>query len=443
MKTGMIALLAAVELALVSAKAQEAVIIEPSRPANRVTVLVEPESETDDRAPVDAVLFVQNHVGEDFHAPLSNIGDRIAAALSGDIFNVIDPNDAIGSDQNRGPWGENMPITAATRLAADLDAQAMITAAVDEFSVGGDERIKTVRMTLTLTPKRLPKGAAVGGVTVTESINTTAARLAANGQAVYSDLVGRVVVRASKGLLEKMANSDWDTTAPKSLRVFFGCNVLGADVQVDGLSLGTCPGQFSVAPGIHNVLVSYPPYYLPFERKAKFYEDGQTFAVVLQITPEGEKQRSGALEYEQKRAELDSWKRETDFDFEQRKDEAGFDFETKKRERDLEFDRKRKELVLGLAERSELFKKQLALADAMLDRYERSGEADDYVRRTIADGTAVYWKNSYGRIAITDGSTDNIEFATPATDTADLAVPPSPTEIGEGLQKLLLKKIER
>lgn len=443
MNKGTIALLAAFGLAAASAEAQETVVIEPSRPASRVTVLVEPEEEADAREPVDAVLFVQNHVSDEFRAPLSTIGDRVAAALSGDLFNIIDPNDAVGENQNRGPWGENMPLASATRLATDLDAQAMITAAVNEFSTGGDARVKTVRMTLTLTPKRLPKGAAVDGVTVTESINTTPARLSANGPAVYSDLVGKVVARASREFLAKMANVEWIPSKSQSLRVFFGCNVLGADVQIDGVSYGTCPTEVSVEPGIHNVLVSYPPYYQPFARKAKFYENGQTFAVVLQITPDGEKQRMGALDYKRKQAELDNWKRDTDFDFEQRKGEAGFDFETKRRERDLEFDRKRKELVLDMAERSELFKKQLELADAMLDRYELSGEADDYVRKTIADGTAVYWKNSYGRIAITDGSTDNIEFATPATDTADLAVPPNPTEIGEGLQKLLLKKIGR
>ena len=65
------------------------------------------------------------------------------------------------------------------------------------------------------------------------------------------------------------------------------------------------------------------------------------------------------------------------------------------------------------------------------------------MRKTVAKGMAVYWKNSFGRIAITDGAADNIEFATPATDAADLAVPPNPKDIGEGLQKLLMKRIGR
>ena len=91
------------------------------------------------------------------------------------------------------------------------------------------------------------------------------------------------------------------------------------------------------------------------------------------------------------------------------------------------------------AERSELFKKQLALSDAMLRRYKKSGEVDDYVRKTIADGTSLYWKNSFGRIVITDGTAEKIDFATPSTDSADLVYPPDPTEISDGVGKLLKK----
>ena len=162
--------------------------------------------------------------------------------------------------------------------------------------------------------------------------------------------------------------------------MFFGCNVLGADVQIDGLSYGTCPAQLALTPGVHNLLVSYPPYYYEFKRRAVFNQEGQTYKIVLQITKEGEKERrSGAL-----------------------------------------------------------FDKQLALADAMLGRYKQSGATDDYVRKMIAEGTAVYWKNSFGRIAITDGFADNIQFATPVTKTGDVSVPPKPDEIAQGLKALLM-----
>ena len=394
--------------------------------------------------PLDALLVVQNHVSDDFRKPLADLGDRVSAALSGDILHIIDPNDAIGANQNRAPWGEGMPDTSATRLAGNLGAEALVTASVGEASVSGigyPPVAQMVRMTLTLSAKRLPSGAALAAVTVTEqSPNLTLDVMAQNADAVYSELLGRLVSKASAQFLAKVAEVTVPDVAPEKVTVFFGCNVLGADVQIDGLSMGTCPGQFSVAPGVHNVLVSYPPYYLPFARQAGFETDGQTYAVVLQITPEGEQQRLRAIDWERKRAELDVWKRDQDLDFETRRGQAGFDLEKARRELNFEFDRKRRQLDRELAEGSELFKKQLDLADAMVERYRLSGEADDYVRTTIADGTSLYWQNSYGRIAITDGSAENIEFATPSTDSGDLAVPPGPKEISENLQKFLMKR---
>ena len=394
--------------------------------------------------PLDALLVVQNHVSDDFRKPLADLGDRVSAALSGDILHIIDPNDAIGVNQNRAPWGEVMPDTSATRLSGSLGAEALVTASVGEASVTGigyPPVAQMVRMTLTLSAKRLPSGAALAAVTVTEqSPNLTLDVMAQNADAVYSELLGRLVSKASAQFLAKVAEVTVPDVAPEKVTVFFGCNVLGADVQIDGLSMGTCPGQFSVAPGVHNVLVSYPPYYLPFARQAGFETDGQTYAVVLQITPEGEQQRLRAIDWERKRAELDVWKRDQDLDFETRRGQAGFDLEKARRELNFEFDRKRRQLDRELAEGSELFKKQLDLADAMVERYRLSGEADDYVRTTIADGTSLYWQNSYGRIAITDGSAENIEFATPSTDSGDLAVPPGPKEISENLQKFLMKR---
>lgn len=392
----------------------------------------------DDDGPTDAMLVVQNHVSDDFRKPLSDLGDRLAAALSGDLFNIIDPNDAVGENLNRSPWGESLPQTSATRLAENLGAKALITASVGEASVvgiGNPAVAQYVRMTLTLSAKTVPGGANYASVTVTEkSPNFTPEVLAQNPEGVYSELVSKIVASASAKFLGKAASSGHRMDTAKKITVFFGCNVLGADVEVDGLSFGTCPGQFSVTPGIHSVRVSYPPYYYDFDKQARFMQDGQTFAVVLQINPAGERQRMGVLDYERKRAELDLWKRGQELQL----DGKGIDVDKKRRELDFEFERKRKDLERELAEGSELFKKQLALADAMLERYALSGEADDYVRKTIADGTSLYWQNSYGHIAITDGSAKNIEFATPAAKTDDLTVPMKSGEIAADLKKLLM-----
>ena len=88
-------------------------------------------------------------------------------------------------------------------------------------------------------------------------------------------------------------------------------------------------------------------------------------------------------------------------------------------------------------ERGELFKKQLALADELLGRYRKSGATDDYVRKTVADGVSVYWKNSHGQIAITDGKAEKIEFATPKTTTNDPVVVPDTGNALKSLREIL------
>lgn len=249
--------------------------------------------------PVDAVLVVQNHASDEFQKPLSNLGDQLSAALSGELFNIIDPNDAIGNEQNRGPWGEDLPLSSATRLAENLDAKALVTAAVGEASVvgfGAPARVQAARMKLTLSAKRLPKGANVAAVTVTEtSRKMTPDALAQNADAVYAELVERLVEKAAAEFLEKCSHVAWSDVVLKTIEVAFGCNFPGADVSIDGVSYGTAgtigqpPLRVRVSDGLHNLKISYP-YTLPFEVRAKFQE-GTTFMVVLRENDEGRRIR--------------------------------------------------------------------------------------------------------------------------------------------------------
>lgn len=252
-----------------------------------------------EREPVNALLVVQNHASDEFQKPLSNLGDRLSERLSGDLFNIIDPNDVIGEDLNHVPWGEKLPPSSATRLAENLDAQALITAAVGETSVVGfgvPARVQAVRMTLTLSAKRIPKGANVAAVTVTEtSRKMTPDQLSQNAEAVYSELVGQLVAKAADAFLAKSEKVRWRDVVLKLVEVGFGCNFPGADVSIDGVSYGTAgtigqpPLKIKVSEGLHNLKISYP-YTETFEVRAQFQE-GTTFIVVLRENEEGRRIR--------------------------------------------------------------------------------------------------------------------------------------------------------
>ena len=158
---------------------------------------------------VKAMLVVQNHASEEFRKPLSNIGTRLSTALAGDgTFEIIDPNDAIGDNQNRGVWGEKMPLSSATRLAENLGAQALIVASIDDVSVISTAGVvKQLSVAMTLQAKRVPSGASVGGeeLTVT-SRKYTMNEFRTNGSSIYSDLMSRLCRKVSEMFLPKTEN---------------------------------------------------------------------------------------------------------------------------------------------------------------------------------------------------------------------------------------------
>ena len=378
-------------------------------------------------APRKVVLIVQNHTSDVATLPMSAFADTLATRLSGNKLQVIVPDNVIGVQQNRTAVGETMPEVSVQEMGRMQNADGVIVASIQEVSgediEGTDFGLvgRKLRVRLSITLMDSATGATICGVDGVEfSKNYNTNQVKSNGTNLYERLLHGAATNLSAQLLAKMDSVEWEPKEVRALRVFFGCNVLGADVQIDGQSYGTCPAEFSVTPGSHSLLVSYPPYYYDFKRRVEFNQDGQTYKVVLQITPEGESQRDRAIAYELKLLELENARRNGDF----------------------EYEKKKKLLVVEIAERCGLFQKQMELANAMLDRYALSGEADDYVRKTIADGTAVYWKNSFGRIAITDGFADNVEFATPKTETGDLTseqfVKP---DIAQSLKDLLMNRV--
>ena len=390
-------------------------------------------------APRSAVLYVQNRCSGETRPPLGQVAQWIANGIAGnsDDISVIMPDHAI-PDLKATDRG-----ISVKALGENLNgAEGVLVASVQRFSYkkipGHDKESKyrlSVGMTLTLYDregKTVPTATASFGERDGYSKTYSEDDMEANSALLHEKFLEEASNKLAGKFLHSFDPSKWPAAASIKLNVFFGCNVLGAVVKIDGLSCGTCPAQLALSPGVHKVLVSYPPYYYEFRQDAAFNQEGQTYKVVLQLTPDGEAQRNRTLEYEMKRTELDK----ALVELEKTKNDNAAEYEKKK----LALEREKKAIEGDEKERVELFAKQLELADAMLERYGKSGDADDYVRRTVADGTAVYWKNSYGRIAITSGTANKIDFATPATDVGDIVYPPDPGDIGKGLKNLLMLK---
>lgn len=295
--------------------------------------------------PVNAVLVVQNHAGDEFGKPLSNIGSRIRAKLAGERFAVIEPNDRAGTAQNRGPNGEPLPPSSAVNLALANEAEILLTASIDEASVDtigtpGPRQRQFAQMTMTIAAVQLPLGQSVVAETFTaRSDSVPTEMLSARADALYNQTVGRLVDGASaKFLAACEAADDWaNVTVPDYVTVGFGCNLPGANVLLDGLSRGTAGGpgapvlRVRTWRGIHRVRIE-SDFMRPFETEA-LLEDGTSFLAVLKENEEGRKIR---------------------------KEDRHFDL--------------------------------------LMDRIEKSGATDDDVRLLRAEGYSKYLSSSYTRI---------------------------------------------
>ena len=346
-------------------------------------------------APARCLLIVENRCTSVETLPLQSVAATLEAALAGNRFSFVNPKTALGDGT-----GADSP----RAMAQKLDCDFILTATIQEFvgeSIGVPVVANKLKVRLSLNLAMAATGDTVCGVMSSDySKSYSIERISEDNAVLFEDVLHGAVANAARKFLKKADAAGIVAAEASVCKVFFGCNVLGADIQIDGASYGTLPAEVKVTPGIHRIEVSYPPYYMPFERREAKLFDGQTFATVLQLTDEGR-----ALK---------------------------------------EADRKIKNEQNGVddsrIERSDLFRKQLALADELLGRYRKSGATDDYVRKTVADGVSIYWKNSHGQIAITDGKAEKIEFATPKTTTNDPVVVPDTGNAIRALREILNSK---
>lgn len=251
--------------------------------------------------PVTALLIVQNHSEVKDAAVLTSMGDQFASALGSDVFEIINPNDVIGEDQNIGPWGEKMPASSAVRLAESCDAEFLITAAITDCSrkdAGLPAKASSFAVSWTVSAKRVPSGATVCSVTVPYKGRKHAAQVFTESFSnIRDEALRESVSLAARQFLAKVDGKVFESKASAKVFVAFLSNVAGADVKIDGISYGIAgtsvdaPLRVEVSQGLHNLEISYP-YMMPYKTTAKFAADS-TFAVNLHETLAGRELRMG------------------------------------------------------------------------------------------------------------------------------------------------------
>lgn len=286
-----------------------------------------------------AVLIVQNHTGlEEMPFALSTLGDWLQTALGTVNFTVVNPHDAIGTEQNVGSWDEQMPESSATHLAESLDAPVLLTASVTSARVrkiGGTAPGAQAVLEFTLSAKVVPSGEGIAAVTAAarSKKDESLEALQQKGANTWAELAKEAAFSASRALQAEYAKAGGVAAVPaaKMARVAFSANVAGANIRIDGVSYGTLgnePRAITVSKGLHNLEIAYPRFKV-FKDLVRIQED-TTFAVTLALTSEGESAR-----------------------------------------------------------------KKDALFAATMDRMEKSGATDDLVREVVAKGYAQYLSASH------------------------------------------------
>lgn len=267
-------------------------------PAVRSPVAPEPDPQPTAaiHSPVRAVLIVQNHESDDFQEALSNLGDWVSSAIAGPQLRPIDPNDAFGDNQNRGPWGENLPLSSAVRLAEGLGATGLIAAAIDTAAVDTPDQGESfeVVMGMTIQAKSVPDAGTLFGVSHTvRSQAYLPGELKAKRKAIYADIAERLARETAAKFAERARHASWEATPAETVSVAFSSNVPGADILIDGISYGTTvqpnvPVVVKVSRGVHNLRMDAGSLRLESQRqRAVMFQGDQTWTFVAEPNEAG------------------------------------------------------------------------------------------------------------------------------------------------------------
>ena len=164
-------------------------------------------------------LIVQNHCSPGATINMQALMDNLTQKLSGSVFNIINPYNAIGSNMNRSVIGEILPEDSAIGLAARLGAEGLISASVSDFLDSSSNFGPTImheysiRITLNLTD--VGSKANICGVSTTnDSPRYTAKQVDGHREKYLADLIYQTAEDCGDKLLADPRVRNWVPTPP-------------------------------------------------------------------------------------------------------------------------------------------------------------------------------------------------------------------------------------
>ena len=171
-----------------------------------------------EKLPLKVVLVVQNHAGQGASIPFMALTDALTAKLSGRGFQVMNPYNSVGVNQNRTAAGEKTPEVPTMELARQLKADGAITASVVEFldsTLGTPPVLHQYSIRISISLADAQTGAAVCGETIkVKSPKYTNNQVAQNKQEYLGDLMFAAAEECAERLKSNPAVKVWRPTPP-------------------------------------------------------------------------------------------------------------------------------------------------------------------------------------------------------------------------------------
>lgn len=171
--------------------------------------------------PYKVALIVQNYADNGARIPISALTDALTAKISGPVFQVINPYNVFGINQNRTVLGEKTPAVSATGLAKKLNADGLITATIEEFSVikiGRPALLNEYSVRVAFNLADAQTGAAICGEMIkVKSPKYTNHQVSLNRDEYLGELLYSAAEKCAEYLKNNPNVKAWVPTTPKPL----------------------------------------------------------------------------------------------------------------------------------------------------------------------------------------------------------------------------------
>jgi hypothetical protein len=288
-----------------------------------------PDSESVE--PKRAAIFIKNRVGDGFTNKLGAFEDLLVGEIADLGFRVISPQDSVKSLQTFANEQRLTDLdkllesrTSATRLAQNMGVDYLVVISITTFGteeqhlkrldLGIDRTVADhlLRATYKIVDANIGDSLSAGTVSATKRVQQSpeATMKADVSNTLLADaaqqIAGKLQAKGGTAVLADLSDkkeqatfllacSMQDLSVPEVVKGEDGDLVLAGNryklepisvtVELDGVVVGTAPGEFTAAPGIHTIRLSREGF-KDWERTINV-KDGQRLNVALTLTDEG------------------------------------------------------------------------------------------------------------------------------------------------------------